>query len=296
MPFMQDPVKRPATHFRAWLLAGANVAIVLSLSSCVSIPRSTRDQSNRFFGNGGATQSTMVGRAGSATFLATATYVSGAKPYHPATMRSLDCGNRQTPVTVLWSSADGVADENARLACQLVTMTLAWESQATRRPIPALGYRLLLVPKGYSLYRHAFSMRLFGPAHLTYAVHGGDAKLLRTELVQTIAHETMHVWAEFFHVPAARRAGTREEQMAYLTEACAELALTGTLNPRNSVIVTPGLVKTTQSIDRSQRGGITLHHELAGYFSSSPTLQRDSPSGREFAAMCRSRLGDFFAP
>lgn len=238
----------------------------------------------------------MAAHAGSASFLATATFVSGTKPYHPSPMQTLDCGDSRTPITVLWSSADGVPDGNARLACDLTIATVAYDSQISQRSIPALGYRLLLVPTGYSLYRHAISMRLSGPARLTYAVHGGDAKLMRIELVQNIAHETMHVWAEFFRVPAARRAGTREEQMAYMTGTCAALAVNGYFNARDGMIVTPGNVATNHSIDRSQRGGAALRHEIASYFSDGPILQRDSTDGRRFADFCKARIGAFFAP
>jgi hypothetical protein len=238
----------------------------------------------------------MVARTGSVSLLATASFVSGAKPYRPVAMQSLACGDARTPVMVLRSSSDGVPEKNARLACDLVIAAVAYDSEITQRPIPALGYRLLLVPTGYSLYRHDFSARLSGPARVTYAVHGGDATLMRTEVVGIIAHETMHVWSEFFHVPAARRAGTGEEQMAYLTGICAALAVNGTFEPRSAMIVKPGYVATTRSIDRSNRGAMDLRHEIAGYFSDGKTLQRDSASGRAFSTMCRTRLGDFFAP
>lgn len=285
-----------ATRTRAWRFSAATVSVALMLTSCVSIPTATQQQLNRRFGNVGGIHLTLANRAGPATFLSTASFVSGANPYQPTAMQSLNCGDSRTPITVQWSSADGVADENARLACTLALAAVGYDSQLARRSIPSIGYRLLLVPTGYSAYRRAFSAPLFGSARLTYAFHGGDSKVMRSEIVNNIAHETVHVWAEFYRVPQSRRAGTKEEETAYLIGACAELAVNGTLNAYDMGVPTPGSVATTHPIDRSQRGGTILNHEMGTYFNEGPILQRESLQGGQLDEFCRATAGAFFAP
>lgn len=298
---MQTTVTNRATHFRAWRFLLSTILTATQLTACISIPRDQRQLVNRVFGNNGGINATAADQIGFTTTLRTTSFVTGGEPYQPTTTQSLDCGDPAIPLIVHWSSSDGVPSDNAHLACELALAAVRYDSAMAHQPPPAIGYRLQLVPTGKFWYGRHVGVGFFGYPRAVYGFHGNDQKVMQSEIANTIAHETLHIWAELFHVPKTRRAGIAEEQIAYLAGACADLAINGTLNAYDMAVpkpkgTTPSDATVAESIDRSKQGGVALNHELPRFFANGPILQRDSPLGHEFAAMCQSKLTTFFAP
>lgn len=290
---MQAAMTSHATHSRAWRFFLAAIVPVIALSSCVTVPLSTRVQMNRAFGDAGEIHATRSNRFGPAIMLETATYVSGAKPYDPSNLKTLACSDPDIAVDVYWSPADGVSESDAQNACTWTTAAVNHDSMMVGKQPPSITYFIQLVPRGHSYYRRSVSIGLFGPPHLLYAVHADSTMAI--SISDSIAHETLHAWAELFKVPQARREGTREEQVAYLAGECATLAITGRFDIRDKATLTSD-ASAASYVTRSAQGDINIGEKIKPFFAEGPILQLDSAEGRRFQDFCKAKISAFFAP
>lgn len=155
-----------------------------------------------------------------------------------------------------------------------------------------INYRLALVPEGRSAEVRSTSLTLFGgPQPLYVEPWSSDRDANRANIVDTFAHESLHLRAGLAGLPEQKVA---DEDMASLAGACAQLNKIGVIKAKyelHAALVGPGV---DHAVTKSTAALAHLGATLFPSFDFHDAITRDSERGRQLTKRCRSDLIAFF--
>lgn len=263
-------------------------SVALLCAGCMPVPEGVKRQAD-YRGAQGIGVKTILG----ITFLVTTGYVPGRQVAVDPLDKRVTCSIGWATAEVAWSDSR-IDSDDAELVCKWALSGASYVEEFIRGDrIPAIHYRLGLVPVGTGIELHSFSWWPLGSLRPEFAAvwFPDDLDRTRAYVLMTFAHESVHLFSGILGLGDAHN-----EEVAYLAGACAILSTTGVLSKKavlNAQMQDHG--QMSRDALASNRAAVAVGQELLPYFNESGVVVRTSASGRELARLCGDRLRLHFA-
>jgi hypothetical protein len=256
------------------------LVLALSLSACIYLPREVQRQAD-------SAHATAASGLGPYTIVRTLSYQRGPRESSKDGRVATQCTSEHASMRLLWRTGEMTTEEGIRL-CGQITAGIEYVA-AFAAETPHLSYEIELLPFGRGFLHRSLSVQpRRSPVRFWF---GWNAKQdSSAEVVNTLAHETLHIIAAAIRLPREQR---KREREAYLAGACAQLATLGDL-PRDSLI-NPALDAGTPrgALDSSLAGAQVAESLRAAY--PEPLIRADSDQGSLFLQQCSEELESFLS-
>lgn len=275
---------------KAPLRALCLVAITLILTSCITVSKRLVMSSSQ----GGSFSTNAAELFAGLTWVETVSVHAGEPRMEGVTgLRTrgrTSCTVEKQVVDVYWVNISPEKGRSQSLCRDIANAIVYVTSKSERRP----NYRvaIAIVPSSWSYVKRSLSIYpLLGRIRFQFPWNEGHEERSIANIVDSVAHEVLHVTASVARVPRARR---RNEYEAYLAGFCAQLDVLGVADARplrgtNKIALARGDKGVKASLEARPQVAEQLLHMGVG-----SVVRKDSLLGGRVLSRCGHDLTNYF--
>lgn len=266
------------------------VAITLILSSCITVPKRLVMSSSQ----GGSFSTNATELFAGLTWVETVSVHTGAQRMEGAaglgTRGQTSCTVEKQIVDLYWVNLF-LEKERSQSLCRDIANAIVYVTSKSASG-PTYRVAIAVVPSSWSYVERSLSIYpLFGRIRFQFPWNEGREGRSIANIVDSVAHEVLHVTASVTRVPRARR---RNEREAYLAGFCAQLDILGVadagqLRGTNKIAYARGDKGIKASLEARPQVAEQLLHMGVG-----AVVRKDSPLGGRMLSRCSHDLSNYF--